>query len=70
MISPVVLRWIIIGLLAMAAWSVAAHFAGSIFLACAAVAGWRLWRVASGAPVMRYGAPRGGQQEVIASVVR
>jgi Cdc6-like AAA superfamily ATPase len=61
MIGGISLRWIIIALVAMAGWSLVAHFAGSIFLACAAIAGWRLWRVASGAPVVKYAAPRGGQ---------
>src|ERR1700677_639778 len=36
-------------------------YAGRIFLVCAAVASWRLWRVAAGAPMRVGGSPRAGQ---------
>jgi hypothetical protein len=46
MIGVLPLRWVVIIAAILAAWVLVADYAGSIFLACAAVAFWRLWRVA------------------------
>jgi hypothetical protein len=50
MIGALPLRWVVIIASILAAWVLLADYAGTIFLACAAVAFWRLWRVAFGAP--------------------
>ena len=42
MIGGIPLLWVVIALAAIAGWSLVAHFAGSIFLVCIAVAGRRL----------------------------
>jgi stage V sporulation protein K len=55
------LRWLVIVLAAIVSWTLLAQYAGSIFLACTAVASWRLWHVAAGAPMPIRGAPRAGQ---------
>ena len=54
-------RWLVIALVAIAGWTLLAQYAGSIFLGCAAVASWRLWRVAAGAPMPVRATPRAGQ---------
>jgi SpoVK/Ycf46/Vps4 family AAA+-type ATPase len=61
MIGGIPLRWLVIALAAIVSWTLLAQYAGSIFLACAAVASWRLWRVAAGAPMPIRGGPHAGQ---------
>jgi hypothetical protein len=46
MIGVLPLRWVVFIAVILAAWVLLADYAGSIFLACAVVAFWRLWRVA------------------------
>ena len=47
MISAIPLRGLFIAAAALTGWMLLIGYAGSIFLVCAAVALWRLWRVAS-----------------------
>lgn len=61
MTGGIPLRWLVVALVAVVSWTVVAHYAGSIFLLCAAVAGWRLWRAVAGAPIGRM--PRGKQAD-------
>jgi stage V sporulation protein K len=58
MIGAIPLRWLFIAAGALTGWTLLTGYAGSIFLVCAAVALWRLWRVASGAPVLMHRTPR------------
>jgi stage V sporulation protein K len=48
MIGAIPPRWLIIAATVTFGWMLLDAYAGSIFLACAAVASWRLWRVAAG----------------------
>jgi stage V sporulation protein K len=63
MIAGIPLRWLFIAAAVIAGWMLLVDYAGSIFLVCAAVAAWRLWRVAFGAPIVMRRAPRSGQQD-------
>jgi stage V sporulation protein K len=58
MIGAIPLHWLFIAVTVVVGWMLLTAYAGSIFLACAAVALWRLWRVASGAPVLIHRPPR------------
>jgi len=58
MIGAIPLRGLFIAAAAVMGWMLLTSYAGSIFLVCAAVAVWRLWRVASGAPVLINRTPR------------
>jgi SpoVK/Ycf46/Vps4 family AAA+-type ATPase len=63
MIGAVPLRWLIAITAIITGWMLLAAYAGSIFLVCAAVAVWRLWCVAFGAPIVMRRPPRSGQQD-------
>ena len=70
MIGAIPLRWLVIPIGVIAGWMLLMDYAGSIFLACAAVATWRLSRAASGVPApWRIGsrANRRGQPKVTTS---
>jgi stage V sporulation protein K len=54
-------RLLFFAIAAVAGWIVVSAYAGRLFLACVAIATWRLWRVAAGAPV--YTTPRTGRRE-------
>ena len=58
MIGAIPFRWLIIPLAIIASWMLLMDYAGSIFLACVAVATWRLSRAASSAPASWRGRPR------------
>jgi hypothetical protein len=58
----------VIAVAALAGWMLLTAYAGSIFIACAAVASWRLWHVAAGAPMRVAGSPRTGQPDRRATV--
>ncbi len=62
MIRGLPLRLLAILAAAIVGWALLTAYAGSIFLACAAIAFWRLWRAAAGVPMPMGGAPRAGQQ--------
>jgi stage V sporulation protein K len=51
-------RILFFAIAALAGWIFVSAYAGRVFLACAAVATWRLWRVARGTPLSA--APRAG----------
>jgi SpoVK/Ycf46/Vps4 family AAA+-type ATPase len=61
MMGSMPLRWLVILTTAITGSLMLTTYAGSIFLACASVVVWRLWRVAAGAPMPRGGEPRHGQ---------
>lgn len=61
MIGGIPLWWLAIALAAVVSWTLLAQYAGGIFLLCAAVAAWRLWRITAGAPMPMHGMPRGRQ---------
>ena len=43
-------RILFFAIAALAGWILLSAYAGRVFLACAAIATWRLWRVARGTP--------------------
>ena len=51
-------RILFFAIAALAGWIFVSAYAGRVFLACVAVATWRLWRVARGTPLSA--APRAG----------
>ena len=61
MIRGLPLRLLAILAAAIIGWALLTAYAGSIFLACAVIAAWRLWRVVAGAPMPMGGSPRAGQ---------
>jgi hypothetical protein len=63
MIAGIPLRWLIAVTAVITGWMLLVEYAGSVFLVCTAVAAWRLWRVAFGAPMVMRRAPRSGQQD-------
>jgi len=58
-------RLLFFAIAAVAGWIVVSAYAGRLFLACVAIATWRLWRFAAGAPV--YTTPRTGRRETTAA---
>jgi len=53
-------RLLFFAIAAVAGWIVVSAYAGRLFLACVAIATWRLWRIARGAPLSA--TPRAGQR--------
>ncbi len=53
MIGAIPLHRLFIAAAVVVSWMLLTGYAGSIFLVCAAVALWRLWRVAFGVPMHR-----------------
>ena len=53
-------RLLFFAIAAVAGWIVVSAYAGRLFLACVAIATWRLWRAARGAPLPA--TPRAGQR--------
>jgi stage V sporulation protein K len=53
-------RLLFFAIVAVAGWFVVSAYAGRLFLACVAIATWRLWRIARGAPLPA--TPRAGQR--------
>ena len=63
MISAIPLRWLAIPLAVIAGWMLLVDYAGSIFLACAAVAAWRLSRAPSRVPAPSRGRSRADNRD-------
>jgi hypothetical protein len=61
MIGAIPLRGLFIAAAALVGWMLLVGYAGDIFLVCVAVALWRLWRVAVGAPVLMHRTPPPGR---------
>jgi hypothetical protein len=63
MIGAIPLRGLFIAAAALTGWMLLIGYAGSIFLVCAAVALWRLWRVAFRTPVLMHRTPPPGRSD-------
>ena len=65
-------RLLFVAIVALAGCIVMSAYAGRVFLACAAVATWRLWRVAHGAPLSAPPRARqpGQREKTVPGVVR
>ena len=63
MIGAIPLRGLFITAAVLTGWMLLIGYAGSIFLVCVAVALWRLWRVAFGAPVLMHRTPPSGRSD-------